>query len=170
MPLCSARDPRPGRHLACSRDDGGMPDLATLLRDDHDELERLVRDMLDPATVAAERVVLLDTLRATFTAHAAAQGTVFHDALPDDASMRQRAIVSMVFDEHREHARAIATLVRVDPASPEWDALLGELLDNMREHARAEELVRASFADLLPADVRHALPDGYTTERMRRLR
>lgn len=146
-----------------------MSEIVMLLRRDHEELEDLVARMLDPSNDIAARRALLDTLRSRFTAHAAAHGTVFQDALPPDAPARLRAMMSMVFAEHREQAMAIAALGRVDPGLPEWPTMVEQLQQRMFEHARAEDLVRASFSDHVAPEVRRTLDRGYVTERMRRL-
>lgn len=146
-----------------------MPDIVTLLRRDHEEIEEVVSRLLEPTSDIVTLRALLDTLRTRFTAHAGAHGTVFQDALPPDAPIGLRAMVAMVFDEHRDQARAIAAVTLLDPVSPEWRASVEELQQQMFDHARAEDLVRASFADHVSPDVRHALDRGYVTERMRRL-
>lgn len=125
--------------------------------------------MLDPTNDIVARRALLDTLRTEFTAHAAAHGTVFQDALPADAPLVLRAMVEMIFDEHCEQARTLAAVAVLDPASPEWRSSIEDLQQQMFDHARAEDLVRASFADHVTPEVRHQLDRGYVTERMRRL-
>ena len=146
-----------------------MTDIVSLLRRDHEELEEIVARMLDASSDSDARLALLDTLRRRFIAHAAAHGTVFQDALPADAPLQLRAMMAMIFDEHRAQACSIAALGSRDPATAEWHTSLEELQQQMFEHARAEDLVRGTFADHIAADQRHQLPRGYVTERLRRL-
>ena len=146
-------------------------DVASLVRRDHDELDRILARMVDPAILTPECAGLVENLQLGFTAHAAAQGMVLRRLLgnlaPPPALLR--ATVSHMFSEHRDQARAIAALARVRPGSRAWVTGALELRVQMLDHAAREELLRASLGDALPREARRALAPGYATERLRRL-
>src|SRR5690349_14842826 len=87
--IAAVRDPRRVRRAACMRPnlDGARhrgcctgramaADAASLVRRDHDELDRILARMVDPAIPVVECAGLVENLQLGFTAHAAAQGTV----------------------------------------------------------------------------------------------
>ena len=145
-------------------------DVTSLIRRDHDELDRILARMVDPATPAIECAALVEMLHIGFTAHAAAQGTVLRRLLGNLAAppASLRVAVAHLFDDHREQARAIALLAELRPGGRAWIACALELRELLADHVAREELVRASLGDLA-GDAGRALAPGYATERLRRL-
>src|SRR5690348_1439135 len=76
-------------------------DVATLIRLDHEDLDRILLAMVEPAASPSECVTFLEALRIGFAAHAGAQASVLRRLLCDAAIPQAlRMIISATFDEH----------------------------------------------------------------------
>ena len=142
--------------------------MNVLIRRDHDELDAVLGSMLDPRTSIGECLGMLDVLRIGFTAHAAAHGLVLQQLAGANATPALvRAIVGNVFEEHRDQARAIATLASLGPGTSTWLARVFDLRMQLREHALRDESIRAPLCEHVGAETRQQFMRAYATERLR---
>lgn len=147
-----------------------MPaDVLLLLHRDHEDLDRVLAAMLEPATSAVECVGLLEALRIGFTAHASAHGTVLQRLAEDrESPPHLRVLLAAVLDEHREQSRSLAILATLRPGSAAWTTRALELRVLMLDHASREDSVRAALCDQLDSPTRTLLARDYAGERLRR--
>lgn len=140
------------------------PELQTLLRRDHADLETELTQLLDPSATLADLRVALDGVRLGLTAHAEAEDIVLgrfeRSPVLATAIARGRAA-------HLAQESALAALVTVPLGTPAWRDRVHTLRELVRYHAADEE------AQLIP--ILHDQPDysrlagDFATERLRQL-
>jgi len=140
------------------------PELLTLLRRDHADLELELTALLDPTTPIAELRTALDGVRLGLTAHAEAEDIVLgrFESHPPLASAIAKARAS-----HMAQESALASLVTIPLGTPAWRDRVHHLRELVRCHSHDEE------HHLLPALREHAgyaqLAGDFATERLRQL-
>lgn len=140
------------------------PELVTLLRRDHADLQTELTNLLDPALSLRELRVGLDGVRLGLTAHAEAEDIVLAplERVPglDCLVLESRAA-------HLAQESALATLVTMRLGTPGWRDRAHHLRELVRHHAQREE------HELIPSLMAHPaygrLAAAFATERLRQL-
>ena len=143
-------------------------DVCGLVRRDHDDLDRGLAAMVEPATPPKELSNLLEVISLALAVHSAAESAVLE--LLTSTVRAPRAIEMLAIQTRREHVaqRAAAeamTLLR--PASLAWYEHAQALRELVDDHATRADYARSSFVDHVPRDVWVAMSREYATERMR---
>lgn len=145
-------------------------DFCALVAADHDDHERALSAMVDPATPPHELSELLDALQLALAIHGTAEAKVL-DSLR--SSLRHPRDLGMAVAEARlEHvAQRSGTheLTRIRPGSLGWYERALVFRVRMHEHARRAEETLRKIRDHIPLDVQRRLAGEYATERMRML-
>lgn len=140
------------------------PELMTLLRRDHADLETELTRLLDPVSTIAELRDTLDGVRLGLTAHAEAEdillGRFARD--PELTAPIARSIAS-----HLAQERALATLVIMPLGTAVWRDRVHHLRELLRFHAADEVRVLAPTLRLHPEYA--CLAGAFATERLRQL-
>lgn len=139
------------------------PELLTLLRRDHADLQTELTRLLDPGASLHELRAALDGVRLGLTAHAEAEDIVL---APLERVPGFEGLVAESRAAHLSQESALATLVTIPLGTPAWRDRAHHLRELVRHHARHEE------HDLLPLsghpDYRR-LAAAFATERLRQL-
>lgn len=140
------------------------PELVTLLRRDHADLQTELTNLLDPSRSLHELRAGLDGVRLGLTAHAEAEDIVLG---PLEQVPGLERLVSETRAAHFSQERALATLVTVRLGTPAWRDRAHHLRELVRYHARREE------TELMPGLAAHPdygrLAAAFATERLRQL-
>lgn len=114
-----------------------MPDVTTLIENDHREVERLFAAYAS-AESATTKDVVVDELRVSLAQHAAAEEILVYPqvrrASDDGDDEADHAI-----DEHQEIKRLLAELDGMDATDPARDAKVLELQRSVEHHVEEEE-------------------------------
>ncbi len=146
------------------------PDILTLLRRDHDDLDKGLLTLLDREKTLGQTRTALDGVRLGLTAHAEAEDIVFSTVLAHlPARDALDAIVREAADAHRQQETALAALVCTPLDTREWFMRAGRLRGMVREHASYEERSVLPAISELAADVYPTLAGRFATERLRQL-
>jgi len=145
-------------------------DLSLLLDRDHDQLDRAIATLIEPADSDDARQATLDAVRASFAAHADAEATVLHAALSQVAVKHD--LVSLVAQTLAEHRIQESILRRLDVrARPDdWICSVIRLRRTLAAHGshEAATIVPNLRDTLAPIDYER-LAQRYATERLRAL-
>jgi hypothetical protein len=142
-------------------------DILTLLRRDHDDLEKGLATLLDRSNAIGQIRTALDGVRLGLTAHAEAEDIVFTIAL--EQTPRLQVVVAEAADAHRRQELALAALVVTPLGTREWYQRAAGLRGLVKEHARYEEAsVLPAIRDLVP-EIYPGLAGKFATERLRQL-
>jgi hypothetical protein len=146
------------------------PDLCSLVRSDHDDLDRALVAMLDPATANQELTNLLEVFLLALAVHVTAETRVL-DTLHGrvDPPYALRMLIAQIRCEHAAQQAAADTLLRITPGSAAWYARVLELRVLVLDHTARADLLRWSLQDHVPAEIRRALASEYAVERLRSL-
>ena len=146
-------------------------DLVTLLRRDHDEIDRGLDLLADPSATMAQIRGALDGVRLGLLAHSEAQDIVLDRALAALAAPeRLTALVARGRAAHLEEEGALSALVCAVPGSPTWRDRALRLKQLVRDHAiDEEEQLLAALQRATPADAYARLAGAFATERLRQL-
>jgi hypothetical protein len=140
------------------------PELMTLLRRDHADLQMELTLLLDPIVSLRELQTALDGVRLGLTAHAEAEDIVLG---PLERIPGLDRLVAESRAAHLAQESALATLVTMRLGTPAWRDRAHHLRDLVRHHAQHEE------AELIPALALHPayshLAAAFATERLRQL-
>lgn len=144
------------------------PDVCALVRRDHDDLDRALAALVDPATRVDELVALLDVLRLALAVHVTAEAKIF-DTLLEIVSGPEalRLICTQSRVEHGAQHAALDALAAARPASDTWFARALELRVLVLDHAARADLARWTLQDHVPTQLQRTLARDYATERMR---
>ena len=116
---------------------GGSRSVLALQKRDHVQLDRLLTELSDADTAAAQDGVMTRINRLVFS-HAFAEEAVLWPALrrhlPDG-----EALTLQVEQEHQEVNELVTTLERTDADDPAREQLLQRLIDVLRQDVRDEE-------------------------------
>ena len=145
-------------------------DILTLLRRDHEDLDKGLVTLLDRAKSLGQIRTALDGVRLGLTAHAEAEDIVLTRAIRHSAA---RPMLEIVVREaahaHRLQEIGLAAVVCTPVGTEEWYVRCAALRELVAEHARYEQ------ANVLPA-LRELAPESYpglagkfATERLRQL-
>ncbi|MEO8552760.1 MAG: hemerythrin domain-containing protein [Kofleriaceae bacterium] len=145
-------------------------DILTLLRRDHEDLDKGLITLLDRSRPIGQVRTALDGVRLGLTAHAEAEDIVFSIAIQrSPARPRLTEVVKDAGEAHRQQEMALAALVCTPMGTREWYQRSAGLRELVQVHARYEE------AEVLPA-IRELAPEVYpglagkfATERLRQL-
>jgi len=140
------------------------PELMTLLRRDHADLELELTALLDPAATITELRTTLDGVRLGLTAHAEAEDIVlgrFESYAPLAGAIAQARAA------HMAQESALASLVTIPLGTAAWRDRVHHLRELVRCHSEDEE------RHLVPALRQHPdyrkLAGDFATERLRQL-
>lgn len=117
-------------------------DAITLLREDHELLRRLAKDLAETTERAVEtRRKLLKRLEAELAAHTTIEEELFYPAFLDATDdVDDRRMVAEGIEEHRAcDAKVIPDLRRTDPSSVKHSGQLKVLKDYIFHHLAEEE-------------------------------
>jgi len=143
------------------------PDLLTLLRRDHVDLDRALVDLARPRLHRRELSDCLDGLRLGLIAHVEAEGMVFERAAAEVAPESPlHLILARTRAEHLEQERALSALVVSRPGTPHWRQRADQLRALIAEHARDEDMQLQVLQAELPPALFAALPGMFATERL----
>lgn len=112
-------------------------DLYELVKQDHDYIDRLLSEMLDPVTAPKELSNLLEMVQLALAVHTAAQ-TMLLDQVLALASPPSLALYSIADEQRIDHATqrfAAQALQRVRPGSIAWFGAVQELRAGMLDHS-----------------------------------
>jgi hypothetical protein len=145
-------------------------DIRTLLRRDHDDLERGLSELLDPSATIAQIRSTLDGVRLGLTAHGEAEDIVFWSAIQNSSSADVlEQLIAESRDAHLEQESALAALVCAPLGSATWHDRAIRLRDLIAAHARyEEEHLVAALRELAP-EIYGKLAGRFATERLRQL-
>ena len=142
-------------------------DILSLLRRDHEDLDKGLATLLDRSKSLGHIRTALDGVRLGLTAHAEAEDIVFSIAL--ERTPRLHGVVSEAADAHRQQELALASLVVTPTGTREWYTRSAALRGLVKEHARYEEAcVLPAIRDLVP-EIYPGLAGKFATERLRQL-
>ncbi len=140
------------------------PELLTLLRRDHADLQTELTLLLDPTSSIYELRTALDGVRLGLTAHAEAEDIVLG---PMERMLGLDRLISESRAAHMAQESALATLVTMRLGTPAWRDRAHHLRELVRYHAAREE------RDLIPVLAAHPeyanLAAAFATERLRQL-
>jgi len=143
-------------------------DLCGWVRRDHDDLDRALVGMCDPATPPKELANLVEVLRLALAVHSATEAHVLDLMLTRVGGPRALSMIAThTRIEHSAQRVAAQRLLEIRPASLAWYEHAAALRDLVLDHASRAERARWTFEDHLPADIRKALAIEYAHERMR---
>lgn len=146
------------------------PDVCSLVRRDHDDLDRLLVAVVDPTGHPDELRAALDEFTLAFAVHVTAEAKVLGAltlALPAAAAIAQLA--AAMRDEHACQQRAIDALAQLVPGTEGWFTRALELRVLVVDHAARAHLMRWTLQDRVPLGLHRALASRYATERLRAL-
>ena len=146
------------------------PDILTLLRRDHDDLDKGLITLLDRSDTISQIRTALDGVRLGLIAHAEAENIVFSAAIQ---RCRARVVLQPVVEDaahaHREQELALAAFVCTPVGTTEWYSRATALRQLVRDHARYEEAnVLPAIRELAP-DIYPSLAGRFATERLHQL-
>jgi hypothetical protein len=143
------------------------PHVSTLVRRDHDDIDRAFSVLIDPATPPRELVEMLDVVKLATCVHAAAEARILQLLVARTPSLR---VISMIANQTRaEHvtiSNALDALASLRPASLAWYEHAIELRAVNLDHAVRSEQLRWTLRDHVPADLPELLASEYATQRM----
>jgi hypothetical protein len=145
-------------------------DILTLLRRDHDDLDKGLMTLLDRSKSIGQIRTALDGVRLGLTAHAEAEDIVFTHAIRNSPA---RPALEMVIEEaahaHRLQEIALAAVVCTPLHTKDWYKRCAALHELVTDHARYEETsVLPAIRELVP-DIYPSLAGKFATERLRQL-
>jgi hypothetical protein len=140
------------------------PELVTLLRRDHADLQTELTHLLDPTLSLHELRIALDGVRLGLTAHAEAEDIVLG---PLEHVPGLERLVHESRAAHLAQESALANLVSMRLGTPAWRDRAHHLRELVRYHAQREE------TELMPSLAGHPdygkLAAAFATERLRQL-
>lgn len=145
-------------------------DIRTLLRRDHDDLDKGLLTLLDRSTSLGQVRTALDGVRLGLTAHAEAEDIVFCRAIHNSPA---RPVLDVIIEEaahaHRLQEIALAAIVCTPLDTEEWYGRCAALRELVLDHARHEETtVLPALRELVP-EIYPSLAGRFATERLRQL-
>jgi hypothetical protein len=146
-------------------------DVHSLLRRDHDELERVLQIMIAPSSTEPELREALEAVHVGLAAHAEAESVMLR-AMLDVAHPPALVylLCSQVVAAHLAQEGALVSLEATRPGTQAWRdraAHLRNLIDHHDEHESA--CVLPALRDYLPSDVYTRLAGSYASARLRAL-
>lgn len=145
-------------------------DLCSIVRRDHDDLDRALRAMVEPTTPAQDLAPLLDGFRLGLAIHLVAEWRVLASLITlvrPPGTLRTQ--LRELRDEHARQQETAERLAVLDPRTDDWYDCVLELRVLVLDHAKREEYLRGTFDALIPATIRRGLVAQYASERMRLL-
>jgi hypothetical protein len=145
-------------------------DILTLLRRDHEDLDRGLTALLDSTASIGQIRTALDGVRLGLTAHAEAEDIVFHSSITRCIAARAlELVVEEASQAHHLQEVALAALVCAPLGSAAWYDNAAWLRDLVKEHATyEEEAVLPAIKELAP-EIYPTLAGRFATERLRQL-
>jgi hypothetical protein len=140
------------------------PELLTLLRRDHADLQMELTLLLDPNVSVRELQTALDGVRLGLTAHAEAEDIVL---APFERVPGLDRLIAESRAAHLAQESALATLVTMRLGTPAWRDRAHHLRDLVRYHGQREELELIPALEVHPAYAQ--LAASFATERLRQL-
>jgi hypothetical protein len=145
-------------------------DILTLLRRDHDDLDKGLITLLDRSKSLGQIRTALDGVRLGLTAHAEAEDIVLSHAIRNSPA---RPALEMVVEEsahaHRLQEIALASLVCTPLHTKDWYQRCATLRGLVTDHARYEETSVLPAMRALAPEVYPSLAGKFATERLRQL-
>lgn len=114
-----------------------MPDVITIIENDHREVERLFAAYSSAAT-RAQKSELIKQIRLALAPHAAAEEILVYPAVRRAAGDGDEQ-ASHAIDEHQEIKRALVDVDKADDDDPALDARVLELQRSVEHHVEEEE-------------------------------
>jgi hemerythrin-like domain-containing protein len=120
------------------RREGGAVDALTLLKKDHDEVKKMLKD-LDATTERAvkTRQNLFERLKFSLTVHEQMEEAVLYPALKEHAETKD--IVLEAYEEHDVVSTILGELERTPFDDETWHAKLTVMRENLEHHIEEEE-------------------------------
>jgi hypothetical protein len=140
-------------------------DVCVLVRRDHDDLDRALAAMVDPATPPKELANLLDVFRLALAVHTAAEAKVLDLLVESDRRLTVLATSTRV--EHMTQRATADALVAARPGSIGWYDGALELRILVLDHAARAEQLRWTLEDYVTPPGQRRLAAEYATERLR---
>lgn len=144
-------------------------DFLTLVRRDHDDLDRGLAALVAPSTTATELRSALDGVRLGLTAHAEAEDIVLAVALGGRISTELDALLREARAAHRTQEGALASLICTPPTSPNWRKRADVLRQAVATHAEWEETWFVPAIQRVAPQAYERLAGAFATERLRQL-
>lgn len=145
-----------------------MPtDFLTLLRRDHDDLQKELTSLLDPIATVAQLRCSLDGVRLGLTAHAEAEDIVLgrYDMIP-----ALELVIAQVRAGHLAQERALSSLVSTRPGTRVWRERAFQLRELIAQHDKHEgQSLLPMLHQHVPDSDYGTLAGAYATERLRQL-
>jgi hypothetical protein len=143
-------------------------DIFTLMRRDHDDIDRGFAAMASAGTSVQDLGSLVEVVRLALSVHSAAQAKVMEtllSAIPrspwiDDVVTRART-------EHIAQRVQCDKLTAIEPGTNQWYEQAIELRAVMLHHVAHSEQSHRKLRDEIPVELRRRLASEYATERMR---
>jgi hypothetical protein len=140
-------------------------DVCALVRRDHDDLDRALGAMVDPATPPKELTNVLDVFRLALAVHTATEAKVLDLLVESEHCLGVLATATRI--EHTTQRAAADALVAIRPASIGWYDCALELRVLVLDHAARSEQLRWTIEDHVPYRMQRHLAAEYATERLR---
>lgn len=142
--------------------------FCTLVRKDHDDLDRALVAMLTTATPVDELAALHGVLLLAFSVHISAERRALETLCSRLANPSAiRSLMAQTHHEHQTQRAQIAALGDCRPGSDAWYARVLELRVDVLDHASRAELSRWTIDDHVAVVERRELATRYTAERFR---
>jgi hypothetical protein len=145
-------------------------DILTLLRRDHDDLDKGLVTLLDRSKSLGQIRTELDGVRLGLTAHAEAEEIVFAHAIRNSPA---RPALEMIVEEaahaHRLQEIGLAAVVCTPLHTQDWYLRCATLRELVLDHARYEETSVLPALRALAPEVYPTLAGKFATERLRQL-
>lgn len=113
-------------------------DAFTLLKNDHQEVDKLLKQLEGTDEDAAdERQQLFTQIKQALTIHAHIEETIFYPKLKQEAETREITIEAL--HEHQEIKDLLEQLSGTEPTGNAWDNLVNDLKRSVEHHVEEEE-------------------------------
>jgi hypothetical protein len=147
------------------------PDIGTLLRRDHVDLENGLGELARPSSDIADVRGTLDGVRLGLAAHVEAQDIVLHHAFARFVpAPRLRMLVAQGRASHLTQEGALSALVSSRPGSMVWRERAARLRELIHDHAVQEEReMLPLLRDDAPHEIYRTLAGQFATQRLRQL-
>ena len=115
-------------------------DATTLLRNDHQAVDRLFRQLAETgAARVADRRLIFRLIKSEIQAHSRVEEDVFYPAVMRLRSSQARETVRAALEEHQALDGQIAQIDQMEPDDPEFLPRLAALRQSVDRHVLAEE-------------------------------
>lgn len=145
-----------------------MSTIFEVLRQEHDQHRRLLKQLAETHGDSDERRELFSQLQTELSSHANAEERAFYAVLLSDAGSQPKSSHSI--KEHQEIEEALTELAEMDFSSPQWLPKFKQLKHDVEHHESEEEQEVFQVAGkVLSEKQKHELVSTFRKEKQREL-